>query len=29
LRAQIRDSLLLYSAAKLHDELDDAQVAGV
>jgi hypothetical protein len=26
LRAQIRDSLLLYSAAKLHDELDDAQV---
>jgi integral membrane sensor domain MASE1 len=26
LRAQIRDSLSLYSAAKLHDELDDAQV---
>jgi integral membrane sensor domain MASE1 len=26
LRAQIRDSLSLYSAAKLHDELADAQV---
>src|SRR5450759_1477852 len=31
LRAQIRDSLMLYSAAKLHDELHDAQgdLAGV